>query len=286
MPEVPAARLAARLAAISILVVHMSLFTGVFDGPATGGSSRTSTSASRSSSCSRPSCSTGRSSSPGSRTGSDPFSEYAKRRFVRIAPAYWAVLTISAIVPGMAGAFSGNWWVYYGLLQSFPVYTPTGACAVDPLRCGIPVAWSLTVEVLFYVIAPVRRPRVAWLGRRWRGRPLTLEFGLVAALTRCLDPDPELGPYQRPATLPVLLADRPRLVVRARAGARCDLRPRLAARDRAGGGRLDRRRPGAGDGRDCALRDRSRTSSRSTPSLVFPAYRASGLLRPVPRSSA
>ena len=29
---------------------------------------------------------------------------------------------VAAIVPGMAGAFSGNWWVYYGLLQNYPVY--------------------------------------------------------------------------------------------------------------------------------------------------------------------
>jgi peptidoglycan/LPS O-acetylase OafA/YrhL len=112
-----------------------------------------------------------------------PFWEYAKRRFVRIAPAYWAALTIAAIIPGLAGAFSGNWWVYYGLLQSFPVYDPTGTCAVDPFRCGIPVAWSLTVEVLFYVLLPFIVLAMAWLGSRWRGRPLTLEFGLVAVLT-------------------------------------------------------------------------------------------------------
>lgn len=94
-----------------------------------------------------------------------PFREYAKRRFVRIAPAYWAALTIAAIVPGMAGAFSGNWWVYYGLLQSFPVYEPTGTCATDPFRCGIPVAWSLTVEVLFYALLPAIVVAMAWLGR-------------------------------------------------------------------------------------------------------------------------
>ena len=71
------------------------------------------------------------------------FSGYAKRRFLRIAPAYWAVLTISGVVPGMAGVFSGNWWVYFGLLQNYPVYTPTGTCAVDPYRCALPPAWSL-----------------------------------------------------------------------------------------------------------------------------------------------
>src|SRR3954468_24014324 len=37
------------------------------------------------------------------------FSGYAKRRFLRIAPACWAVLLISGVVPGMAGIYSGNW---------------------------------------------------------------------------------------------------------------------------------------------------------------------------------
>ena len=80
---------------------------------------------------------------------------YARRRFIRIMPAYWAVLTISAVVPGMAGAFSGNWWVYYGLLQSYPVYTREGECAVDVFRCGVPPAWSLAVEVMFYAVLPL-----------------------------------------------------------------------------------------------------------------------------------
>ncbi len=79
---------------------------------------------------------------------------YARNRFVRIMPAYWVVLTVAAIVPGFYGAFTGNWWVYYGLLQSLPVYTPEGTCAVNPFDCGFPPAWSLSVEVLFYISLP------------------------------------------------------------------------------------------------------------------------------------
>ena len=94
---------------------------------------------------------------------------YARRRFIRIMPAYWAVLTISAVVPGMAGAFSGNWWVYYGLLQSYPVYTREGECAVDAFRCGVPPAWSLAVEVMFYAVLPLFALLTAWIGRRWKG---------------------------------------------------------------------------------------------------------------------
>ena len=111
------------------------------------------------------------------------FTGYGKRRFVRIAPAYWAVLTISAIVPGMAGAFSGNWWVYYGLLQNFPVYEPTGTCAVNPFRCGVPVAWSLTVEVFFYLTLPLFVLAMAWIGKGRRRGWLHLDLIAVALIS-------------------------------------------------------------------------------------------------------
>ena len=111
------------------------------------------------------------------------FSDYGKRRFVRIFPAYWAVLTVAAIVPGMAGAFSGNWWVYYGLLQNYPVYEATGTCAVDPFRCGIPIAWTLSIEVFFYLTLPLFVLAMAWLGERWRGGWLRLELAAVALIS-------------------------------------------------------------------------------------------------------
>jgi peptidoglycan/LPS O-acetylase OafA/YrhL len=111
------------------------------------------------------------------------FTAYGTRRFFRIAPAYWAALTVAAIVPGMAGAFSGNWWVYYGLLQNYPVYEPTGTCAVNPFRCGLPIAWTLSIEVFFYLTLPLFVLAMAWLGARWRGGSLRLELVVVALLT-------------------------------------------------------------------------------------------------------
>jgi peptidoglycan/LPS O-acetylase OafA/YrhL len=84
----------------------------------------------------------------------------------------------------MVGAFTGNWWVYYGLLQNLPVYDATGTCAVDGFRCGVPVAWSLTVEVLFYLALPFF---VLLMGRLHRRRPrvvgLPIELAAVAVLT-------------------------------------------------------------------------------------------------------
>ena len=71
---------------------------------------------------------------------------YARRRVLRIVPAYWTVLTILAIFPGIIGVFSGDWWRYYGYLQLYSHRTISG---------GIPVAWTLGVEVTFYLMLPL-----------------------------------------------------------------------------------------------------------------------------------
>jgi peptidoglycan/LPS O-acetylase OafA/YrhL len=115
--------------------------------------------------------------------GRPGFGGYARRRFLRIAPAYWAVLVISAVVPGMAGAFTGNWWVYFGLFQNYPVYTADGTCAANPYRCAVPPSWSLAIEVFFYVLLPFFVLLMAWIGSRWRGRWLVPEFTAVAMLS-------------------------------------------------------------------------------------------------------
>lgn len=111
------------------------------------------------------------------------FSGYAKRRFLRIAPAYWAALTVTAIVPGMSGAFSGNWWVYYGLLQELPIYTRVGTCAEISYRCGIPPTWTLAVEVMFYALLPVFVLILARIGRSRRTRSwLVPELAAISVL--------------------------------------------------------------------------------------------------------
>lgn len=71
---------------------------------------------------------------------------YLWRRAVRILPAYWVALTLSALWLGWGGVFSGHWWVYYGLLQA---YSP------DWILNGLPPAWSLCVERTFYLVLPV-----------------------------------------------------------------------------------------------------------------------------------
>jgi peptidoglycan/LPS O-acetylase OafA/YrhL len=85
---------------------------------------------------------------------------YLRRRALRILPAYWLALTALATFPAVVGAFSGDWWRYYFFLQLY-----SGAA----LGGGIPVAWTLCVEVSFYLLLPLwalaaRRPRVELAG--------------------------------------------------------------------------------------------------------------------------
>jgi peptidoglycan/LPS O-acetylase OafA/YrhL len=90
---------------------------------------------------------------PGPRTA-----RYARRRAFRILPAYWTVLTLLGIFPGIVGVISGSWWRYYGYLQLYSGKTLSG---------GIPVAWTLCVEVTYYLLLPLWAHAVRRI--RWRG---------------------------------------------------------------------------------------------------------------------
>jgi peptidoglycan/LPS O-acetylase OafA/YrhL len=69
------------------------------------------------------------------------------RRFLRIAPAYWLALTVIALWIGLPYVFSAHGiWTYYGLVQ---VYQPGWAVG------GLPQAWTLCVEVVFYAALPL-----------------------------------------------------------------------------------------------------------------------------------
>ncbi|MGO9102598.1 MAG: acyltransferase family protein [Mycobacterium sp.] len=85
---------------------------------------------------------------------------YAKRPALRIVPGYWVALTALALFPGLPGVFTSDWWRFYGFMQ---VYNAATAFQ------GLKPAWSLCVEVSFYVLLPI----YAWvMWRTQRGRPL------------------------------------------------------------------------------------------------------------------
>jgi peptidoglycan/LPS O-acetylase OafA/YrhL len=76
---------------------------------------------------------------------------YAWRRALRIVPAYWIALTVTAIVLGH-GVFA-NPLPFYGFGQIYSQDTLTG---------GLIQAWTLDIEVTFYVFLPLW----AWLVSR------------------------------------------------------------------------------------------------------------------------
>ena len=110
---------------------------------------------------------------------------YSRRRFLRIAPAYWLALTVLAVFPGIYGVFTGNWWVYFGLLQNYPIYelTNSGKCATDLFNCGIAPTWSLAIEVFFYAVLPFFALGMAWLTARLRGAHwFAVELAILSAI--------------------------------------------------------------------------------------------------------
>jgi peptidoglycan/LPS O-acetylase OafA/YrhL len=83
---------------------------------------------------------------------------YAWRRFLRIAPAYWLALTVTALWVGTSayelGVFSSSGFpTYYLLAQTYRSRTLSG---------GLVQGWTLTIEITFYAFLPL----YAWAMRR------------------------------------------------------------------------------------------------------------------------
>ncbi|MEK6326368.1 MAG: acyltransferase [Actinomycetota bacterium] len=107
--------------------------------------------------------------------------QYAKRRVLRIYPAYWLVLTVLVIAPGLTGIGDGEWWALYGLVQTLP-----GASDCNPFltQCGVSQTWSLVTEVTFYAALPLYVLATAFLARRRSVRNwMRLELLLLAILS-------------------------------------------------------------------------------------------------------
>jgi peptidoglycan/LPS O-acetylase OafA/YrhL len=101
--------------------------------------------------------------------------DYARRRLLRIVPAYWLALTVLAIYPGLSGVFTNHWWIYYGFLQNYNDGTV--------LR-GIGPAWTLCIEITFYLALPLYAALVARALRKASVRSqLRIELGALAAIT-------------------------------------------------------------------------------------------------------
>jgi peptidoglycan/LPS O-acetylase OafA/YrhL len=98
--------------------------------------------------------------------------DYARRRVLRIVPAYWLALTALAIWPGLA--FTGPHWTYYAFIQNYNLTWVLG---------GLGQAWSLAVEASFYVLLPFYALALARLtGGTSRERAARVDVAVLAAL--------------------------------------------------------------------------------------------------------
>jgi peptidoglycan/LPS O-acetylase OafA/YrhL len=100
--------------------------------------------------------------------------DFARRRLLRIIPAYWLALTVIGLWLHLHGVFGSDWWRYYFLVQNYSSSTVGG---------GLVVAWTLCVEVSFYLLLPFYALALSRLGRgRSRSQRLRLELGVLAIL--------------------------------------------------------------------------------------------------------
>ncbi len=93
--------------------------------------------------------------------------DYARRRVLRILPAYWVALVVLGVAADLS--FNGHVWVYAFLLQGYRLNWVLG---------GIGPAWSLSIEVAFYVALPFFALALA---RLERGRPRAAMIRIEAA---------------------------------------------------------------------------------------------------------
>lgn len=97
---------------------------------------------------------------------------FYRRRILRIVPAYWVALTLLSIYP-LDSAMFDEWPKYFFFLQ---IYSPS--------FYGLGQAWSLCVEMSFYLVLPF----YAFAMQRWQrgaaaGRRLRVELTLLAGLS-------------------------------------------------------------------------------------------------------
>jgi peptidoglycan/LPS O-acetylase OafA/YrhL len=96
--------------------------------------------------------------------------DFARRRVLRIVPAYWVALVLLAIYPGLLGFWGGPWWRSFTFTQ---IYWR------DSTVQGISPAWTLCVEASFYLALPFLAAGLARLAGRSARRELAALGGLA-----------------------------------------------------------------------------------------------------------
>ena len=115
--------------------------------------------------------------------GAPAVTDYARRRLLRILPAYWLVLVVLIVLPGFTGVPGTGGIQQFALLHTLPI-GDAPACVQAVADCGLAQTWSLVVEFSFYAVLPLYAIAAAALAR---GRSATgwlrAELLLLAALS-------------------------------------------------------------------------------------------------------
>ncbi len=126
--------------------------------------------------------------------------DYARRRFLRIVPAYWVALTVLALAAGWSEVFGSDFWRYYGFAQIYDQRTYSH---------GLSVAWTLCIEVSFYLLLPLYAAVIARVCAglsRPRAIPrevgILLGLGVASAMLRTILGDAHGYLYYLVSTLP------------------------------------------------------------------------------------
>lgn len=95
--------------------------------------------------------------------------DYTRRRVLRIVPAYWVALLALALTVGLPAFWDGPWWRSFSFTQ---IYWPESTVQ------GIFPAWTLAIEISFYLALPFIAAAIGRLaGRRWK-----VELWLIGGL--------------------------------------------------------------------------------------------------------
>ena len=96
---------------------------------------------------------------------------YLTRRFVRVVPGYWIAITVFGLaLPALVPVLRPDWWVFYTLAQTW---------VPGRVFDGLAPAWSLSVEVSFYLSLPLY---VAVAGRTLGRRPVEQQVRIEGVL--------------------------------------------------------------------------------------------------------
>jgi peptidoglycan/LPS O-acetylase OafA/YrhL len=107
---------------------------------------------------------------------------FLRRRSLRVLPGYWFALTFCVVVLGQALGSAKNAFLYYSLL--FPFASQNVALGGGPGHegdYGIPQAWSLTAEFVFYLMLPVVAILLVRLAAR-KAPALQVRYALLICL--------------------------------------------------------------------------------------------------------